>query len=325
MPEPPAVPPDPWSRLRHVLAIEHLDPPGDPVLLETESNDAWRIGDLVVRVCWRGDRARLQREMLVATHLPEGIPYPTIISGGRDEVLSWTVTRRLPGVALSDLWDSLPIDQRRAAIRQHAQTLKTLHAWQPPPRVSEALRQRPPVDPNDPATIVGADVNPLPLSRAMLLVQSAKRLPFVDPGVIDALAATFQELRTLDPFLTDELVVVHGDAGTTNVLWHDARLIALVDFEWVRWGPRDLELAPFIGFMGGRSLLLSWLEDDYPQLFGHPRIIERLWLYELAGALRGLIVWPPRSPEDPQRPYSALWELRKALEGPAHIIQLLGR
>jgi hypothetical protein len=74
MPEPPAAPPDPSSRLQHVMAIEQLDPPGDPVLLETESNDAWKIGDLVVRVCWRGDRARLQRERLVATHLPEGIP-----------------------------------------------------------------------------------------------------------------------------------------------------------------------------------------------------------------------------------------------------------
>jgi hypothetical protein len=235
------------------------------------------------------------------------------------------VTRGLPGVALSEVWDSLPIDQRRAAIRQLAQVLKTLHAWQPPPHVSEALRHRPPIDPNDPATIVGADVNPLPLSRVMLLVQSAKGLPFVDPGLIDAVAATFQEMRTLDPFVTDELVVVHGDAGTTNVLWRHARLVALLDFEWVRWGPRDLELAPFIGFIGGRSLLLSWLEEDYPQLFAHPKLIERLWLYELAGALRGLVVWPPRSPEDPQRPHSALWSLRKLIEGPAHIRELLGR
>ncbi len=66
---------DPSARLRHVLAIEQLDPPGDPLLVESESNDVWKIGDLFVRVCWRGDRARLERERLVATHLPEGIPY----------------------------------------------------------------------------------------------------------------------------------------------------------------------------------------------------------------------------------------------------------
>ncbi len=316
---------DPSARLRHVLAIEQLDPPGDPLLVESESNDVWKIGDLFVRVCWRGDRARLERERLVATHLPEGIPYPPILSGGRDEVLSWTITRELPGATLSDRWDSLPVDERRAAIRQHAQVLKTLHGWQPPPRVAAALRRRPPIDPSRPATIVGADVNPLPLSRATRLVQAARGLPFVDPDVIDAVAAVFHELRAVDPFVTDDLVVVHGDAGLTNVLWHDARLVALLDFEWVRWGPRDLELAPFIEFLGGRSLLLAWLEEDYPQLFGHPAVIERLWLYELAGALRGVVVWPPRSLEDSQRPYGALWQLRTAIEGPAHIKELLGR
>src|SRR6266536_67606 len=48
---------DPSARLRHVLAIEQLDPPGDALLVESESNDVWKIGDLFVRVCWRGDCA----------------------------------------------------------------------------------------------------------------------------------------------------------------------------------------------------------------------------------------------------------------------------
>jgi hypothetical protein len=235
------------------------------------------------------------------------------------------VTRRLPGAPLSDLWDGLGLDERRAAIRQHARILQALHAWRPPQHVSEALRRRPPVDPGEPATIVGADVNPLPISRASLLLEAARRLPFVDPGVLDAVADRFQAMSAVDPFLTDEPVVVHGDASTTNLLWHDARAVALLDLEWVRWGPPDLELAPFVGPTGGRSLVLSWLEEDYPALFGHPRLVERLWLYELAGALRGLIVWPPGRAEDALRPGSALWELRKAVDGPAHIEELLGR
>jgi Phosphotransferase enzyme family len=37
-------------------------------------------------------------------------------------------------------------------------------------------------------------------------------------------------------------VVVHGDAHLANVLWHDGRLAALLDFEWARIGPPDLEL-----------------------------------------------------------------------------------
>jgi Phosphotransferase enzyme family len=319
------IPPDPLSRLRRLQGMGQVDLPGDPVPVESESNDVWSIGELFLRVCWRGDRARLEREMLVAAHLPDGVPYPAVVASGRDEALSWTVTRRLPGSTVSALWDTLSVDERRAVIRQHAQILEALHAWRPPPGVSEALRRRPLVDPDEPATIVGADVNPLPISRASLLVEPARRLPFVDPGVIDAVADRFQELRTSDPFLTDDLVVVHGDASTANLLWHHGRVVALLDFEWVRWGPRDLELSPFIGFMGGRSVVLSWLEEDYPRLFGHPDLVERLWLYHLAGALRGVIVWPPRRPEDALRPDGALWELRRAIEGPAHVEELLGR
>ena len=319
------IPPDPWSRLRHLQATGQVDLPGDPRLVESESNDAWIIGELVLRVCWRGDPGRLERELLVAAHLPEGIPYPPVVAGGRDQALSWTVTRRLPGSTLSALWDTLPPGERRAAIRQHAQILQTLHAWRPPPAVSAAIRHRPPVDPADPATIVGMDVNPLPVSRALLLVEPARRLPFVDPGVVDAVAERFRELRASDPFLTDELMVVHGDAGTANLLWHQGRIVALLDFEFVRWGPRDLELAPFVGFLRGRSTVLAWLEEDYPRLFAAPDLIQRLWLYQLAGTLRGLIVWPPRSPEDALRPYSAVWELRKLLGGAAHIEELLGR
>jgi aminoglycoside phosphotransferase (APT) family kinase protein len=319
------IPPDPWSRLRHLTATGQVDLPGEPLLVESESNDVWRIGAFVLRVCWRGDPGRLERELLVATHLPEGVPYPPVVAGGRDEALSWTVTRRLPGSALSGLWDTLAPGERRAAIRRHAQILQTLHAWQPPPAVSEAIRRRPPADPGDPASIVGADVNPLPLSRARLLVEAARRLPFVDPGVLDAIADRFQELRASDPFLTDDPVVVHGDAGTANLLWHQGKVVALLDFEWVRWGPRDLELTPFVGFPGGRSTVLAWLEEDYPRLFAAPDLVQRLWLYQVAGTLRGLIVYPPRGPENALRPYGAVEELRKLLGGAAHIEELLGR
>jgi hypothetical protein len=156
-------------------------------------------------------------------------------------------------------------------------------------------------------------------------VEPARRLPFVDRGVVDAVAERLQEWRASDPFLTDEPVVVHGDAGTTNLLWHQGRIVALLDFEWVRWGPRDLELAPFVGFLGGRSAVLSWPEEDYPRLFAAPDLVDRLWLYQLAGVLRGLVVHPPSGPEDARRPHGAVWELRRLLEGAAHIEQLLGR
>ncbi len=35
--------------------------------------------------------------------------------------------------------------------------------------------------------------------------------------------------------------VVRGDAHLANVLWHQGRLVALLDLEWARLGPPDLE------------------------------------------------------------------------------------
>jgi hypothetical protein len=126
-------------------------------------------------------------------------------------------------------------------------------------------------------------------------------------------------------FLTDEPVVVHGDAGTTNLLWHRGRIVALLDFEWVRWGPRDLELAPLVGFMGGRSTVLSWLEEDYPRLFAAPTSSNGCGCTSSPVRSRGLIVHPPRRPQDALRPDGAARELRELLGGAAHIEELLGR
>jgi hypothetical protein len=98
------------------------------------------------------------------------------------------------------------------------------------------------------------------------------------------------------------------------------RLLALVDFEWVRLGPVDLELEAFIRFgeeLGPAGARLyadvpAWLRRAYPALFAHPQLDQRLRLYELALCLRQLLVWPPRAPLPalpPGHPYRRLARL----------------
>src|SRR2546430_2805513 len=133
--------------------------------------------------------------------------------------------------------------------------------------------------------ITGADVNPLPVARALLLIDPAKRLPGVDSGLIDALAARLNELRSIDPFISgEEAVVVHGDAHLGNVIWDGDRLAALLDYEWARLGPPDLDLQPFLRVEeeGHPGELMADLQRTYPALFGHSQLLERLWLYDLA-------------------------------------------
>jgi hypothetical protein len=44
-----------------------------PIPLPSDSNEVWKIGELVVRICdWSTDRTRLQREALILEQLPNG-------------------------------------------------------------------------------------------------------------------------------------------------------------------------------------------------------------------------------------------------------------
>lgn len=99
--------------------------------------------------------------------------------------------------------------------------------------------------------------------------------------------------------------IVHGDAVFANVLVHEGRTTAVLDFEWARKGPRDLELFSLIRVLADARALhgpaippvMRWMREDYPQLFKAPDLDRRLWLYTLAYTVRGIVYWPPDRPE----------------------------
>jgi aminoglycoside phosphotransferase len=100
--------------------------------LDGASNDTWRIGDRVLRVCWRGDLDRMGREAELLAALPPEIPAARPLDCGRDEQFSWLLLPRLPGTTLSDAWPVAPERELRAAVAQLAHLLACLHAWVPP-------------------------------------------------------------------------------------------------------------------------------------------------------------------------------------------------
>jgi hypothetical protein len=80
-------------------------------------------------------------------------------------------------------------------------------------------------------------------------------------------------------------------------------LVALLDFEWARIGPSDLELEaacredPIIedaaesGPIAASEVpMLVWLRAGYPELFNREDLTERLWLYDLCYQVRRLSV-----------------------------------
>ena len=311
------------------------------MLLASDSNDTWRIGSVVLRICWRGDRDRFAREAAVTAALPPSVPYPEVLATGRDEDLAWQVTRAVDGAPLSQVWPTLSSAQRRNVIRQTGHILAALNAHPFPEHVNALLAApRPAVNPSLEA-LLGADLNPLPCRRALLLIGPARALPHVDPVLVDDVEACLRSLADMDPLgaTADRPsiaprtapICVHGDAHLSNIVWRDGRIDALLDFEWARLGPPDLELEPYLRGSPDASNdaedatreILGWLAETHPTAFTHPDLIARLWLYQLAFALRQLLIWAPDRPAVDLPDHHPMRRLHRIIDGPQYLHRLI--
>jgi aminoglycoside phosphotransferase (APT) family kinase protein len=306
------------ARLR--LARIRVRVPDDAQYVESWSNDAWLCDDVVVRVCFRGDRSRMTREAALGAAMPRDVLYPRVLDAGQDDDLAWMVVARVDGSPLWERWKTMPPARLRPVVRQFADVLRALHAWTPPPHVMSLLRAHDCDAGPDARTITGHDLLPLPAPRWRPLVDKAIAMPFVDAGVVRACAARLEELAPHDPFVGVFDHVVHGDANFANAMESDGQLTALLDSEWARLGPPDAELVSFVRAAGywrerppvDQPPVVAWLEEDYPQLFAAPDLRERLWVTELTYILRQLVVWPPGEHEPQEHPVHTLPRLVEA-------------
>jgi aminoglycoside phosphotransferase (APT) family kinase protein len=114
--------------------------------------------------------------------------------------------------------------------------------------------------------------------------------------------------KALIPFESETLV--HGDVTFENILWHDDEVTALLDVEWARPGPRDLDLDILLRCAAYPHLHVAeayvsrtrvedydevpwWLGQAYPTLFDYPSQIDRVRIYSIAYDVRDLLANPP--------------------------------
>ena len=324
---------------RDVIAIDPLEPEGIPSaayrleqlartlpfpvsgahLVPSNNNDVWRVEAGYLRVTWRGDRGRLAREAELLRRLRGAVPVPEVLDCGGDERLSWSLTAPVPGTPLDDLCTWPPPAGLRDIAREAAGLLRALHSW-PVPADLAGMLARPVADP-DPLRRAGAELVLLPPSSALGLIPVAAQLPFTDRGVLDAAAGRLRELGNLAGGVD---VLLHGDFYLGNVLVRDGHASALIDFEFSRVGPQDLELISVIRALDvetrlgvPRPPLLAWLAEDYPELFAAPDLHRRLWLYAIAYTIRHIIFWPPdRAEADGLDAGHPLHTLRRLVDAP---------
>jgi aminoglycoside phosphotransferase (APT) family kinase protein len=320
----------PWDevvarrRLGQVAKLAGLRLTGDEVFVESGSNDTWFLsGEAVLQVCYRGDVDRLVREAELLAVLPASVPGPAVLDYGRDRLLSWIVVKRVHAGSLWHAWPGETGAVLRSYVWQLAEIMRSLHSWQPPgPVLARYVAAECPQAETDPVAIAASTLTPLSASQLGLLIEHARAATFTDQNVLDTIAARLAEVAARITISRDADVVLHGDCTPANVLVQDGRVVALLDFEWSRRGPRDIEvtLPAFSAWAVGQEpgsggpRILPWLAEFYPELFDVPDFEQRHWFYRVGFALRGLIHWPAFAPEPELPKGHGLRQLRHLAE-----------
>jgi aminoglycoside phosphotransferase (APT) family kinase protein len=285
-------------RARTALRSAGLDPSVSLERASSVTNEVWLTREHVVRVN-RGHNDRLAREAIIAAALPPAVGYPRVVAQGHRHGEDWLVAERAPGVPLAHCWPALSTDERRRAVAQLATRLAALHATPAP----EGL---PPIDGVPQLLEVGTDDPTAPVAAAL---RQAARLEHVDRLMLHEAMELVERLApVLLPY--EATTLVHGDVTFENVLWHDGEVTALLDVEWARAGPPDLDLDIVLRCCAYPKLHVAeafeadtraadyvevpaWLAEAYPGLFAHPHQRDRLRVFAIAYEVRELLAFPP--------------------------------
>lgn len=314
------------ARARSALAKAGLNPKVPLTPLSSVTNEVWLAGDHVIRVN-RHPVQRLYREAILADVLPAEVGIPHVVKYGGIIGADWTVVDRVPGQVLSRCWPSMSREQRRKAVSDLAYRLRHLHQWVCPEPI-------PAID--SPQLLDSSEDHPV--ERVVAALSRAQDLDHVDPVMIlEAKAIVRDTAGTLDPF--DAKTFVHGDLHFENVMWDGEQVTAILDFEWSRAAPPDLELDVFLRFCAYPELHVAedyehltraddyadvpwWLAEDYPELFDVPNQFERMRIYAIAFEVREVLLNPPQCEPTELHPSHPYHRLQQVVAGTSHIDQL---
>lgn len=310
-------------RARSALRWAGLDP-GQRLEPTTSTNNlVWLAREHVVRIS-TGLTARLAREAALARQVPDGFPYPRVVAHGTGTGDDWLVTERARGIPLAHRWADLSAGQRRAAVREIADALAVLHS-------SAFHGHLPPLE--RPPHLLGAGRDaPAPLRAGLA---QAGGLEHVDRGLMADLAERLDRWAPALPSM-ESATLIHGDLTFENLLHDGTRLTAVLDLEWARPGPADLDLDVLLRACAHPELHVAphlaqradpkhyqpvpaWLAEHRPAMLAVPGLPARLRIYQLAFDLRELLEAPPAHPAHTLHPSHALRRLQRLAVGRSHL------
>jgi aminoglycoside phosphotransferase (APT) family kinase protein len=282
---------------RRALEQAGLDPAVPMLTIESVNNQVWLTQDHVVRLNMT-PTTRLHREAMLTPTLPPEVSRPTLIASGNGagKEIEWQIARRLPGHPLSRVWKTMGPDERDRAMLRLGESLKALHETDAPPGLERG------------ASLQLVDVATHQLREAAREV-SARRV--LRPGAAVSIEHFIETHEGALAYAPAAHKLIHGDLVFENIMW-DGQRIYLLDFEFCRSAPRDLDLDVLLRFCGypqlhapsevAATLHASQFSDvprrlqaGYPELFCGDHLLDRLLIYALGFELR-ILLDPEQSP-----------------------------
>ncbi len=317
-------------RARQTLAEAGLDIDVPLERASSVTNEVWLTPEHVVRVNRRAD-GRLRREAEIVGGLGVAVGYPEIIAVARDDSSDWMVSKRIPGVVLSRVWPKLPDEQRAEIVLQLAGLLEKLH---------EAPFRQPRLGLPTTPQLVRFDIDD-PVAPLRTALTDIYRAEYIPKDLAMDVASLVE--RAAPSFLNaPALTSIHGDLTFENILYDNGNITAILDFEWARNAPPDLELDILLRFACYPKLHVAadyesrtntadylaiprLLEAGYPSLFQTPQLFDRLLVYSIGFDARELLMFPPTGPIDRLPAGHPIQRMRRTVEGTSHLHQITAR
>ena len=316
------------ARARGALAAAGL-----PVEIKLErassvTNEVWLSDDFAVRIN-RQPNQRLWREAIIGPLLPTEVGYPTVVAYGGEVGKDWLISRRVSGQPLSRCWPTMTSTLRRQATRELANKLQSLHQFEGPDDLPE-------IDTPqllDPHTFRAIDPLLVGLAKAATLEHVPRHL------IDQARSIVFGTSSCIEPYR--QRTFIHGDLSFENMLWDGEHLTALVDFEFSRRAPNDVDLDVLLRFCAFPFLHVAqdyehethasdyaevpyWIVEDYPAIVEFDQQFERLRLYSIAYDVREILNTPPTKSIRSLAIHHPLRRLERTIDGMSHLDRLVG-
>lgn len=316
-------------RVAQILKDAGIGTQSMPERIAGSTNEVWRAGDYIIRVGFVEGADRLRREARLAKQLPPEIGYPSVVASGLASFGEWIIVRHRPGQVLSESWATMDGPTRQAAVHDVARAIKALHNTRLEPAVAEDLVFH---EGEGPLQLP----HQLPASRIIELLEKARNLPYMDNGLIDAAVERTTALEDVI-WQHERNGLVHGDLHFENVMTHQGLVVSLVDFEWSRVGPPELDIDILARFcatpqmhVGGDYYLhkdafkdvLRWFAETYPEPFENEFFIDRLTLCGLAFEVPWLLKFPPSGPISTLSEFHPVMQLKDLLDKGTHAERL---